>query len=119
MNDIKLGQLVRFKTDYVKTNEYVDANEITEELVDIELSLDRLKPRKHNGFKEGYICGKRHLVVKSYLQYDVERYNEYSENRYYFTGQDYETFYLVACDFKGLAKVKAEDLEFPPFPLPF
>jgi hypothetical protein len=108
---MKLGQKVRFKIDYVKSGEYLDPDNATEEQTENGVILTKFKPREHDSFKEGYICGKRYYTIKTYLDYDVEYYNENTKNRFYSYKQDYETFYLVGTNLAGFHKVLQKDLE--------
>jgi hypothetical protein len=116
---MKLGEIVRFKVDYIKTGEHIDPDNATEEQTENMVTLTKLKPREHKTFKEGYICGKRQYAIKTDLYFDEQYYNEYMKNRFYSVGSEYETFYLVACNMNGFYKVKEEDLIKQPFPLPF
>lgn len=116
---MKLGEIVRFKIDYIKTGEHLDPDNATEEQLDAKVTLIKLKPREHKNIKEGYICGKRQYAVSTDLYFDNEYYNEYTKMKFYSVGSEYETFYLVACNMNGFYKVKEEDLILQPFPLPF
>ena len=75
------------------------------------IELVRYKERNHNE-KKGFICGKRNIVTSSYLSevYD----NEFGEVSYGGLAQSdevYEAVYVVACDMRGLYRVRKEDLE--------
>ncbi len=71
------------------------------------INLIRYKYREHNE-KQGFVCGKRNIVTAALL----EEFEEPDGRRHLAqTHGKYETVYLVACDMRGLYRVRAEDLE--------
>jgi hypothetical protein len=106
---MKLGQKVKFKIDYVKSGEYVDEKNATDEQLEDMFTLQRLKTREHEKVKEGFVCGKRQYVIESQMQYEERQF----DNDFHFVtiGQTFETFYLVATNMVGFHKVRECDLE--------
>jgi hypothetical protein len=106
---MKLGQRVRFNTDYVKSGDYVNENNATEEKFEDVFSLNKLKSREHEKAKVGIICGKRNYVTENQMQWEERRFDD--DFHFVTIGQTYEIFYLVACDMRGFHKVRECDLE--------
>ena len=70
------------------------------------INLERYKSREHKE-KRGFVCGKRNIVTSALLE-EVEDYIVWRLSQ---TNEIYETVYVVACDMRGLRRVRLEDLE--------
>ncbi len=111
--NFNLGDKVTFIKSLSRQHGYgVDYENLTDEQVqalenDGYINLIRFKYREHNP-KKGFICGKRNIVSVAYLE-EVE--DPYRGLELVQTYEKEETVYLVACDMRGLYRVRAEDLE--------
>ncbi|WP_121615236.1 DUF6011 domain-containing protein [Virgibacillus halodenitrificans] len=110
---MELGQQVKFSKSLSRQRGYgVNYEFMTDEqrrsLEDNDyINLVRYKLRQHNE-KQGFICGKRDIVTAALLQ-EVE--DPYRGLHLMQTHEKWETVYVVACDMRGLYRVRKEDLE--------
>lgn len=110
---MKLGQKVKFSKSLSKQSGYgVNYQMMTEkqkqELASCDgIVLVRYKVREHN-IKQGFICGRRNIVTTAEL---TPCEPEYGDERLQQTKTVWETVYVVACDMRGLYRVREEDLE--------
>ena len=72
------------------------------------INLERYKVRTHNE-KSGFVCGKRDIVTSASLL--EEQDDPYRDSFLYQTDEVWEDIYVVACDMRGLRRVRLEDLE--------
>lgn len=110
---MKLGQRVKFSCSLSKQSGYgVDMDNYTvEQKRQMEengyINLIRYKPRKHN-VKQGFVCGRRNIVTAAILEEIEDPYRGWYLAQ---THEKSETVYVVACDMRGLYRVREEDLE--------
>ncbi|SET95299.1 hypothetical protein SAMN05421676_11240 [Salinibacillus kushneri] len=110
---MKLGQKVKFSKSLSKNQGYgVNYQYMTEEQKrELEeygyIKLERFLEREHKE-KEGFVCGKRNIVTTAWLE-EIE--NPYSEWDLVQTDDVFETVYVIACDMRGLYRVREDDLE--------
>lgn len=110
---MKLGQKVSFSKSLSKQSGYsVNYDEMTtEEKEELEnngyIRLTRFIEREHNE-KQGFICGRRNITTTAFLE-EVE--NPYRGWHLAQTECTHETVYVVACDMRGLYRVRQGDLE--------
>lgn len=110
---MKLGTKVKFNKSLSKQSGYgVDYSNMDEEqkksLEDnCYIKLERYKLRQHND-KQGFICGKRDIVTTALLEEIEDPYKGWYLAQ---TDETRETVYVVACDMKGLYRVREEDVE--------
>lgn len=113
---MKLGQKVSFSKSLSKqSGYYVDyANLSKEQSQQLEndgfITLKRYKEREHNE-KEGFVCGKRFITSVGLLEEVEDPYRGWHLVQ---TDGTHEEVYVVACDMRGLYRVRAEDLEVVP-----
>jgi len=113
MSEIALGTKVEFSKSLSKQNGYfVDYERLTEgQEKELEencyIKLLRWSERLHDN-KQGFICGKRTIATETMLE-QIE--DEYSGWQLASTESKYEMVYLVACDMRGLSRVREQDLE--------
>ena|SRR5690606_2614723 len=109
----KLGDKVAFTRSLSKQSGYgVDMSNYTEDQKkQLEehghIRLNRYKERQHKQ-KQGIVCGKRNIVTIAILEEIEDPYRGWHIAQ---TDQDCEMVYVVACDMRGLYRVRAEDLE--------
>lgn len=110
---MKLGQKVKFIKSLSKQSGYgVDYGNMTElqkqEMEDNGfIELKRFKERVHNE-KLGFVCGKRFITSKAVLEEIEDPYRGWHLAQ---TDATYEEVYVVACDMRGLYRVREENLE--------
>ncbi|MCU9614114.1 hypothetical protein OEV98_11135 [Caldibacillus lycopersici] len=112
---MKLGQLVRFRKCLVKGHEGASFNYLTpeqeKELEDTcQLRIKKLVEQEFEEYKSGIVVGKRRVGIDRVLEesHDMEG----NSLEYFFVSDmNFETVFLVACDLRGLYKVKDSDLE--------
>ncbi len=108
-----LGDKVTFTESLLKQSGYgVDYENLTDKQRkalenDGCIKLMRYKSREHKQ-KQGFICGKRNIVSVAFLEEVEDPYRGWELVQ---THEKEETVYLVACDMRGLYRVRAEDLE--------
>lgn len=108
-----LGDKVTFTESLLKQSGYgVDYENLTDKQRkalenDGCINLIRYKYREHNE-KQGFVCGKRNIVTAVLLEEFKEPDGKWHLAQ---THEKQETIYLVACDMRGLYRVRAEDLE--------
>ena len=111
--NFKLGDKVTFTKSLSKQSGYgVDMSNYTDDqkkqLEDNgHINLVRYKYREHIQ-KQGFICGKRNIVTAALLEEVEDPYTGWHLAQ---THEKYETVYVVACDMRGLYRVRPEDLE--------
>lgn len=110
---MELGTKVKFKQSLSKQRGYfVDYEHLTKEeerqlKEDEYINLIRYKLREHKE-KQGFICGRRDITSSAILE---EVYDDYAGWKLVQTHGKFETVYVVACDMRGLYRVREEDLE--------
>lgn len=110
---MKLGQQVKFTKSLSRQSGYgVDYANLTEsqkqEMEDKGfIELQRFKERVHKE-KIGFICGKRFITTIGMLEEVEDPYRGWFLAQ---TDATYEEVYVVACDMRGLYRVRKEDLE--------
>lgn len=121
---MKLGDLVTFNTDYVKTGNNFDPEwiediapkEVIDDMYDNGYELIKLKPRRHEKPKEGIVVGKRYYSMSTHFEY-MEDFS--SDWKWASETQPKEPFYLVACHLNALYKVAIKDLKAAEKPIAF
>jgi len=113
MRPFTLGTKVLFskslsrQTDYgVEMDNYTPEQQRQLEEHD-RIHLIRFKEQKHKE-KQGFVCGKRTIVTEAFLE-EIEY--EFSGWQLQQTDRIVETVYVVACDMRGLYRVRQKDLE--------
>lgn len=111
---MELGTKVKFNQSLSKqTGYYVNYERMTEE-EEKQLNENgcinviRYKPRKHKE-KQGFICGRRNITTAALLELELD--DPYRDAHLVQTQVKFETVYVVACDMRGLYRVREEDLE--------
>ena len=110
---MNLGTKVKFNRSLSKQSGYgVHYEFMTEEQKkaledDGHINLIRYKLREHNE-KEGFICGRRNIVTAALLEEVEDPYRGWHLMQ---THKKEEMVYVVACDMRGLYRVREEDLE--------
>ncbi len=110
---MKLGQKVKFSRSLSRQSGYgvnyeLMTDEQKKELEEHDyINLIRFKLREHNE-KQGFICGRRNITTAALLEEFEDQYSGWHLAQ---THAKYETVYVVACDMRGLYRVRAEDLE--------
>ncbi|MGG0718712.1 hypothetical protein ABE096_14110 [Robertmurraya massiliosenegalensis] len=112
---MKLGQQVRFKKCLVKGHDGASFHYLTpEQEKELEetcqLKIKKLVEKDLVNHKTGILVGKRRVGIECVLE---EAQNIEGDPQEYFFVSDltYETVYLVACDLRGIHKVRDCDLE--------
>ena len=109
---LELGMKVKFHKSLSKQSGYgvnmehytKDQNRQMEE--NSFINLERYNSIDHKE-KRGFVCGKRNIVTSALLE-EVEDYRGWHLSQ---IEEIYETVYVVACDMRGLRRVRLEDLE--------
>lgn len=110
---MELGTKVKFTHSLSKQSGYgISYEHMTEEQEkqleeEAHFNLIRYKYREHNE-KQGFICGKRNIVTAAILEEVEDPYRGWHLMQ---TNEKLKTVYVVACDMRGLYRVRKEDLE--------